>query len=84
MSKKLGVKISPGVITPNFIMNFPLVFLLRGQIPFELGRNFLLTLTRETGPRRKARRKFFVRFGEISPSGIFTPNYLLMKLSPNE
>ena len=28
MSKKLGVKIPPGGISPNFVKNFPLAFLL--------------------------------------------------------
>ena len=31
---------------------------------------------------RKARGKFLTKFGEIPPKGIFTPNFLLMKLTP--
>ena len=45
MSKKLGVKIPPDGISPNFIKNFPLTFLLEDRFLLDLGEiNSLLGL----------------------------------------
>jgi len=38
MSKKLGVKIPPGGISPNFIKIFPLAFLLEDRFILDLGK----------------------------------------------
>ena len=37
MSKKLGVKIPPGGISPNLIKNFPFAFLLEDRFLLKLG-----------------------------------------------
>jgi len=42
MSKKLGVKIPPGGISPNFIKNFPLTFLLEDRFLLDLGEIYSL------------------------------------------
>ena len=42
MSKKLGVKIPPGGISPNFIKNFPLTFLLEDIFLLDLGEIYSL------------------------------------------
>ena len=42
MSKKLGVKIPPGRISPNFIKNFPLTFLLEDRFLVDLGEIYSL------------------------------------------
>ena len=42
MSKKLGVKISPGGISPNFIKKFPLAFLLEDRFLLGLGEIYSL------------------------------------------
>ena len=51
MSKKLGVKIPPGGISPNFVKNFPLAFLLEDRFLRDLGKIYsLLELMKlETG-----------------------------------
>ena len=38
MSKKLGVKISPGGISPNFVKYFPPAFLLEDKFLLDLGK----------------------------------------------
>ena len=38
MSKKLGVKIPPGRISPNFVQNFPHAFLLEDIFLLDLGK----------------------------------------------
>jgi len=42
MSKKLGVKIPPGGIPPNFAKNFPLAFLLEDRFLLDLGEIYSL------------------------------------------
>ena len=42
MSKKLGVKIPPGGISQNFVMNFPHAFLLEDRFLLDLGKIYSL------------------------------------------
>ena len=42
MSKKLGVKIPPGRISPNFVKNFPHAFLLEDRFLLDLGKIYSL------------------------------------------
>ena len=42
MSKKLGVKISPGRISPNFVKFFPHAFLLEDRFLLDLGKIYNL------------------------------------------
>ena len=42
MSKKLGVKISPGGISPNFVNNFPLAFLQEDRFLLDLRKIYSL------------------------------------------
>ena len=42
MSKKLGVKIPPDGISPNFVKNFPLAFLLEDRFLRYLGKIYSL------------------------------------------
>ena len=42
MSKKLGVKIPPGGISPNFVKSFPLAFLLEDRFLLDFGKIYSL------------------------------------------
>ena len=50
MSKKLGVKIPPGGISPNFIKNFPISFLLEDRFRLDLGEIYSLLRLMKLAP----------------------------------
>ena len=53
MSKKLGVKIPPGGISPNFIKNFHLTFLLEDRFLLDLGEIYSLLGLMKLAPEEK-------------------------------
>ena len=50
MSKKLGVKIPPGRISPNFVKNFPHAFLLEDRFLLDLGKIYSLLKLMKLAP----------------------------------
>ena len=56
MSKKLGVKIPPGGISPNLIKNFPLTFLLEDRFLLDLGEIYSLLGLMKLAPGVKLTR----------------------------
>ena len=50
MSKKLGVKIPPGRISPHFIKNFPLTFLLEDRFLLDSGEIYSLLRLMKLAP----------------------------------
>ena len=57
MSKKLGVKIPLGGISPNFIENFPLTFLLEDRFNMDLGEIYTLLGLMKLAPGKSSTAK---------------------------